>query len=77
MAILLISQIIEHSVPRETHAVANARQHHLSLFEKIAAEHEQLAAQREAERILFESTSIKNELEAPEEDQIYQQYGHH
>lgn len=45
------------SGPRETVAVEKAKQKHFTLFEKIAAEHAQIAAQREAERIAFEATS--------------------
>lgn len=36
--------------PRKTVAVERAEQKHFSLYEKIAAEHAKLAAEREAER---------------------------
>lgn len=47
-------------VPNDTRSVANAKLRHHYLYERIAAEHAQIAAERAAERALFESTSEQN-----------------
>lgn len=47
--------------PRDSASVEKAKQKHYALYEKIAAEHAQIGAQREAERILFEATSERSE----------------
>ena len=52
----------EPSLPRDTVAVSKAKDRHFTLYEKIAHEHAQIAAQREAERIAFEATSEVNGL---------------
>ncbi|XP_034945204.1 uncharacterized protein [Chelonus insularis] len=52
-------------LPRETYSVAKARNHHMELFRKIAAEHEAIAAQREAARLAYEATSVPNIVEEP------------
>ncbi|XP_063709973.1 larval cuticle protein LCP-17 [Culicoides brevitarsis] len=49
--------------PKKSAAVERAEQKHLDLFAKIAAEHAKLGAEREAERLAFEATSIRNEHE--------------
>lgn len=50
-------------VPSDSAAVARAKERHLSLYEKIALEHQRIGAELEAKRALFESTSEK-EFEA-------------
>lgn len=61
-------------MPRESEAVARARDHHLSLYERIAADHARIGAEQEAARIAFEATSIRNEYQ----DEIqYQQQPNH
>nr|QGT33392.1 cuticular protein 39 [Microplitis mediator] len=51
------------NLPRDTASVARAKNHHFELFKKIAAEHEAIAQQREAERLAFEATSVPNNVE--------------
>lgn len=43
--------------PNDSAAVAQAKLKHHALFERIAADHARIGAEREAERALFESTS--------------------
>ncbi|XP_015124603.1 uncharacterized protein LOC107046494 [Diachasma alloeum] len=50
------------SLPKETVGVAKAKERHLELFKKIAAEHQAIAAEREAERLAYEATSIPNDV---------------
>lgn len=59
------------SSPRDTASVANAKAKHYTLFEKIAQEHAQIAAEREAERLAFEATS---EINLIEENHYQEQY---
>ncbi|XP_063992402.1 uncharacterized protein LOC135170482 [Diachasmimorpha longicaudata] len=49
-------------LPKETAGVARAKERHLELFKKIAAEHQVIAAEREAERLAYEATSIPNDV---------------
>lgn len=42
---------------------AYAKEKHLSLFEKIAAEHARIGEEQLAQRLAFEATSIRNEEE--------------
>lgn len=51
---LIKGQVI---VPPDSASVARAKDRHLSLYEKIAQEHQRLGAELEAKRALFESTS--------------------
>lgn len=44
-------------MPHDSESVANAKIRHHTLFEQIAQDHARIAAEREAERALFESTS--------------------
>lgn len=44
-------------VPHDTASVANAKIRHHTLYEQIAEDHARIAAEREAQRALFESTS--------------------
>lgn len=46
-------------VPADSHAVAKAKERHHTLFEQIAADHQRIGAELEAQRALFESTSEK------------------
>lgn len=46
-------------VPKDSVSVAHAKVRHQQLFDRIAAEHARIGAEREAERALFESTSEK------------------
>ena len=43
--------------------LAFAKQKHLDLFEKIAAEHARIGEEQLAQRLAFEATSIRNEEE--------------
>lgn len=43
---------------------AHAKEKHLDLFEKIAAEHVRLGEEQLAARLAFEATSIRNEEDA-------------
>lgn len=44
-------------MPHDTASVANAKIRHHTLYEQIAEDHARIAAEREAQRALFESTS--------------------
>lgn len=44
-------------MPSDSVAVAQAKENHQILFDKIAADHVRLGAELEAKRALFESTS--------------------
>lgn len=60
--------------------MAHAKQRHFSLYEKIAQDHERIAAEREQERLAFEATSIlppsQEEYYHDEQQQHQQQYLH-
>uniref|UniRef100_A0ABD2WI93 Uncharacterized protein n=1 Tax=Trichogramma kaykai TaxID=54128 RepID=A0ABD2WI93_9HYME len=56
------SQGIPANLPRDTKIVANAKVRHADLYQKIAAEHAAIAAQREAQRLAYEATSVPNEV---------------
>lgn len=60
-------------MPHDTESVANAKVRHHTLFEQIAQDHARIAAEREAERALFESTS---EADIPAEDAQAEYYQH-
>jgi hypothetical protein len=51
------------AAPKDTAAVHYAKEKHLSLFEKIAAEHARLGEEQLAQRLAFEATSIRNDEE--------------
>lgn len=46
--------------------MARAKNRHNDLFQKIAAEHAAIAAEREAQRLAFEATSVPNEVNEAE-----------
>ncbi|KAG7200455.1 hypothetical protein KM043_016058 [Ampulex compressa] len=48
------------NVPRESLSVSRAKDRHLELYNKIAEEHAAIAAQREAERPVYEANSGHN-----------------
>ena len=48
-------------VPQDSIAVANAKKKHLTLFEKIAAEHARIGEEQLQLRLAFEATSVANE----------------
>ncbi|XP_011498426.1 PREDICTED: uncharacterized protein LOC105362642 [Ceratosolen solmsi marchali] len=49
-------------LPKDSLSVARAKNRHLNLFHKIASEHAAIAAEREAQRLAFEATSVANEV---------------
>lgn len=59
------------NVPHDTVSVANAKLRHHTLYEQIAQDHARIAAEREAERALFESTS---EADIPAEYDAHTNY---
>lgn len=52
--------------------MARAKNRHHYLFQKIAAEHAAIGAEREAERLAFEATSVPNEVNESEAYLNYQ-----
>lgn len=71
---LLVSEITHSESARKLIKIsctiqAHAKDKHLSLFEKIAAEHARIGEEQLAQRLAFEATSIRNEAD----DSEYQQ----
>ncbi|XP_031828863.1 uncharacterized protein LOC116425388 [Nomia melanderi] len=50
------------SLPRDSVSVVRAKDRHNQLYQKIAEEHAAIAAQREAERLAYEATSVVNDV---------------
>lgn len=59
----LFVSLQEPKLPKDTVAVAKAKDRHFSLYEKIAQEHARIGAEQEAARLAFEATSVKYEQE--------------
>lgn len=57
--------------PQDTESVANAKVRHHTLYDRIAQDHARIGAEREAERLLFESTSV---ADIPEDENIPNEY---
>jgi hypothetical protein len=57
--------------PKDTKAVAAAKDKHFNLYDKIVQDHARIAAEREAERLAFEATSVVPDTDA---EQQYKQY---
>ncbi|XP_054008789.1 uncharacterized protein LOC128892403 [Hylaeus anthracinus] len=49
-------------LPRDSTSVGRAKARHNQLYQKIAQEHAVIAAQREAERLAYEATSVVNDV---------------
>ncbi|XP_015513388.2 cuticle protein 16.8 [Neodiprion lecontei] len=62
------AQGVPANAPAESASVLRAKERHLRLYSKIADQHAAIAAEREAERLAFEATSVANDVE---ERQIY------
>ncbi|XP_046737807.1 cuticle protein 6 [Diprion similis] len=62
------AQGVPANAPAESASVLRAKERHLHLFAKIADQHAAIAAEREAERLAFEATSVANHVD---EQQIY------
>ncbi|EZA49209.1 hypothetical protein X777_12618 [Ooceraea biroi] len=50
------------NLPRDSVSVARAKDKHNELYHKIAEQHMAIAAQREAERLAYEATSVANDV---------------
>ncbi|XP_015437060.1 PREDICTED: uncharacterized protein LOC107192347, partial [Dufourea novaeangliae] len=50
------------NLPRDSVSVGRAKDRHLQLYHKIADEHAAIAAQRQAERLVYEATSVVNDV---------------
>ncbi|XP_076181317.1 uncharacterized protein LOC143153727 isoform X2 [Ptiloglossa arizonensis] len=50
------------NLPRDSVSVGRARDRHMQLYQKIAEEHAAISAQREAERLTYEATSVVNDV---------------
>ncbi|XP_072749822.1 uncharacterized protein [Anoplolepis gracilipes] len=51
------------NLPRDSASVARAKNRHNELYHKIAEQHAAIAAQREAERLAYEATSVANDID--------------
>jgi hypothetical protein len=51
------------NLPRDSASVANAKDRHYQLYHRIAEQHAAIAAQREAERLAYEATSVANDVD--------------
>lgn len=59
----LVQELSIADAPNQSEAVIRATQKHLTLFDKIAAEHAAIGAAQLAERLAFEATSEANALD--------------
>ncbi|CAK9801165.1 Cuticle protein 10.9 [Anthophora plagiata] len=50
------------NLPRDSASVGRAKDRHIQLYQKIAEEHAAISAQREAERLSYEATSVVNDV---------------
>ncbi|XP_076243294.1 uncharacterized protein LOC143184728 [Calliopsis andreniformis] len=50
------------NLPRDSASVGRAKDKHARLYQRIAEEHAVIAAQREAERLAYEATSVPNDV---------------
>ncbi|XP_077256287.1 uncharacterized protein LOC143894087 [Temnothorax americanus] len=51
------------NLPRDSASVAKAKDRHNELYHRIAEQHAAIAAQREAERLAYEATSVVNDVD--------------
>ncbi|XP_020280804.1 uncharacterized protein LOC109853283 [Pseudomyrmex gracilis] len=51
------------NLPRDSASVAQAKDRHNELYHRIAEQHAAIAAQREAERLAYEATSVANDVD--------------
>lgn len=48
---------------QDSASVGRAKDKHFQLYQKIAEEHARIAAEREAERLAYEATSVVNDVD--------------